>query len=192
MRQHGRSWLMRIDQTGDGSRRCHEHPIADMTRSRHNLSFPRFERVPKAEIDSIERQNWVFHGDILGQKGALQPIRLFKTKSIAIERHVKIQSAANPYDPEWETYFEKRLDVKMAHNLKGKRQLLHLCHLVGWLPTFINEEVVAYGVREQITFTRGRPYEKRDQCFIELSVRKRHVFSWLGPRVKAIAMYAET
>jgi hypothetical protein len=32
---------------------------------------------------------------------------------------------------------------------------------------FINEEVAAYCVREQVTFTRGRPYEKRDQCFIE-------------------------
>jgi site-specific recombinase XerD len=30
-----------------------------------------------------------------------------------------------------------------------------------------NEEVAAYCVREQITFTRGRPYEKRDQCFVE-------------------------
>ena len=32
---------------------------------------------------------------------------------------------------------------------------------------FIKEEVAAYCVREQITFTRGRPYEKRDQCFVE-------------------------
>ena len=32
---------------------------------------------------------------------------------------------------------------------------------------FINEEVAEYCVREQITFTRGRPYEKRDQCFVE-------------------------
>jgi hypothetical protein len=32
---------------------------------------------------------------------------------------------------------------------------------------FINEEVAAYCVREQNTFTRGRPYEKRDQCFAE-------------------------
>jgi hypothetical protein len=32
---------------------------------------------------------------------------------------------------------------------------------------FINEEVAAYCVGEQITFTRGRPYEKRDQCFVE-------------------------
>jgi hypothetical protein len=33
---------------------------------------------------------------------------------------------------------------------------------------FLNEDVVAYCAREQITFTRGRPYEKRDQCFIEV------------------------
>jgi hypothetical protein len=29
---------------------------------------------------------------------------------------------------------------------------------------FLNEEVVAYCEQEQITFTRGRPYQKRDQC----------------------------
>jgi site-specific recombinase XerD len=32
---------------------------------------------------------------------------------------------------------------------------------------FINEEVASYCAHEQITFTRGRPYEKRDQCFVE-------------------------
>ena len=32
---------------------------------------------------------------------------------------------------------------------------------------FINEELVAYCEQEQITFTRGRPYQKRDQCFVE-------------------------
>jgi site-specific recombinase XerD len=32
---------------------------------------------------------------------------------------------------------------------------------------FINEEVAAFCVREQITFTRGRPNMKRDQCFVE-------------------------
>ena len=29
---------------------------------------------------------------------------------------------------------------------------------------FLNGEVVAYCEKEQITFTRGRPYQKRDQC----------------------------
>ncbi|HEX6551149.1 MAG TPA: transposase family protein [Ktedonobacteraceae bacterium] len=32
---------------------------------------------------------------------------------------------------------------------------------------FINEVLVAYCAQEQITFTRGRPYQKRDQCFVE-------------------------
>jgi integrase-like protein len=32
---------------------------------------------------------------------------------------------------------------------------------------FLNEVVVAYCEQEQITFTRGRPYQKRDQCFVE-------------------------
>src|SRR6266705_1057602 len=32
---------------------------------------------------------------------------------------------------------------------------------------FINEVMVAYCEQEQITFTRGRPYQKRDHCFVE-------------------------
>ena len=33
---------------------------------------------------------------------------------------------AHPYDPGWEPYFEQRLGVKMAANLRGRRQLLYL------------------------------------------------------------------
>lgn len=32
---------------------------------------------------------------------------------------------------------------------------------------FINEVIVAYCEQEHITFTRGRSYQKRDQCFVE-------------------------
>lgn len=32
---------------------------------------------------------------------------------------------------------------------------------------FLNEDVVTYCEQEHITFTRGRPYQKRDQCFVE-------------------------
>ena len=31
----------------------------------------------------------------------------------------------------------------------------------------INEVMVAYCEQEQFAFTRGRPYEKRNQCFVE-------------------------
>jgi hypothetical protein len=32
---------------------------------------------------------------------------------------------------------------------------------------FINTDLVAYCAQEQISFTRGRAYEKNDQCFVE-------------------------
>ena len=32
---------------------------------------------------------------------------------------------------------------------------------------FINEGVIAYCAQEHLTFTRGRPYLKNDQCFVE-------------------------
>ena len=32
---------------------------------------------------------------------------------------------------------------------------------------FINDELIRYCEREQITFTRARPYRKNDSCFIE-------------------------
>ena len=35
-------------------------------------------------------------------------------RKIPIVRHVKVKAAANPYDPKWEPYFEKRLQRKMA------------------------------------------------------------------------------
>lgn len=97
--------------------------------------------IRKKYFQSIGGQHWVFHGEVLGQKGALQPIRLFKAKSVTIERHVKIQSEANPYDPEWETYFEKRLDVKMAHNLKGKQKLLFLWKQQDGLCPLCNQKI---------------------------------------------------
>ena len=90
-----------------------------------------------------------------GQKGTFQPIRLFKAKSIAIERHVKIQSAANPYDPEGETYFEKRLDVKMAHNLKGKRQRLYLWKPQGGLCPLCTRKIT------KLTYESSRIFGER-------------------------------
>ncbi len=82
--------------------------------------------IRKKYFHSIGGDNWVFSGEVLGRDGAFHPIRLLKMRSISIERHAKIQSEANPYDPAWETYFEKRLDVKTVHNLRGRRKLLAL------------------------------------------------------------------
>jgi len=91
--------------------------------------------------------NWVFFGQILQAKGKLQDVRLFRATSVLIRRHAKIQGDANPYDPQWEPYFEARWGLRMARNMRGRRQLLRLwkeqeglcavCHqrmteLTGW------------------------------------------------------------
>jgi len=81
--------------------------------------------IKEKYFKSIGGNNWVFSGTTVND-GKVQQHWLLQIASVPIERHVKIKGAANPYDPTWETYFEKRLDVKMANDLKGKRTLLYL------------------------------------------------------------------
>lgn len=69
---------------------------------------------------------WVFTGVLKDEKGQTKVVRLFAASHVRIERHTKLRAEANPYDPAWETYFEKRLDVQMAARLQGKRWLSYL------------------------------------------------------------------
>lgn len=41
-----------------------------------------------------------------------------------IKRHRKVKQDANPYDPEWELYFEERITRKLKHYLRGKPRTL--------------------------------------------------------------------
>jgi RNA-directed DNA polymerase len=82
--------------------------------------------IKKKYFHSIGRRNWVFCGQVEDKDGKTRHVQLFDIPSIPIKRHTKIKGAANPYDPAWETYFEKRLDLKMEHNLKGRPKLLYL------------------------------------------------------------------
>jgi RNA-directed DNA polymerase len=67
----------------------------------------------------------VFYGETK-REGTPHRHRIKRLANVPIKGHVKIQGAANPYDPAWEAYFEKRLGVKMSNDLKGRRQLLYL------------------------------------------------------------------
>ncbi|HEU5382407.1 MAG TPA: group II intron reverse transcriptase/maturase [Ktedonobacteraceae bacterium] len=69
---------------------------------------------------------WVFTGFLKGKEGQMKMVHLLSADSIRIQRHTKIRAEANPYDPSWEPYFEKRLDVQMFAVLKGRRWLQHL------------------------------------------------------------------
>jgi len=75
---------------------------------------------------AIGGRNWVFCGERRGKGGQPQQVRLFCASPVAIKRHPKIKRAANPFDPAWEVSCEQRLGVKIAGDLKGRRQLLYL------------------------------------------------------------------
>lgn len=84
--------------------------------------------VKRKYFKSKGKRNWVFSGEVEGQGGKTRTIELFNIPGVPIKRYIKIKGVANPYDPEWETYFERRLDQKMAEDLKGRRKLLYLWH----------------------------------------------------------------
>jgi RNA-directed DNA polymerase len=83
---------------------------------------------------------WVFYGAIENKDGSNRTVHLLKAASVPIKRHIKIKGEANPYDPFWEEYFERRLDVKMDSTLKGRRQLLTLYKEQGGICPICHQE----------------------------------------------------
>lgn len=68
----------------------------------------------------------MFQASYPDRRGEPRTIRLAKAADTPIKRHVKIKAAANPYDREWESYFEERLARQMKDNLHGYKKLLRL------------------------------------------------------------------
>ena len=71
-------------------------------------------------------RNWVFGTTAEDDKGEKKVVKLVIASDTPIKRHVKIKGAANPYDPEFETYFEERLCLTMKESFKGRNRLLYL------------------------------------------------------------------
>ncbi len=73
-------------------------------------------------------RQWVFSAlrpEIMAS-GEQMRTSLILLSDTAIRRHVKVQAKLNPFDPQWETYLEKRLSIKMLDSLGGRRKLLAL------------------------------------------------------------------
>jgi RNA-directed DNA polymerase len=94
------------------------------------------EWIAKKYFQSIGGNNWVFSG-----KREEQAQYLTDAAHVPIKRHTKIQGKANPYDPEWENYYEKRLDVKMVDTFKGKQWLIHLWKEQGGLCPVCHQKI---------------------------------------------------
>src|SRR5438067_334559 len=76
--------------------------------------------IKKKYFQQEGHRHWVFTGIIRDSTGKVWPIQLMSAAGVKILRWVKIRSAANPYDPEWELYLEERLAWKLSHTLAGR------------------------------------------------------------------------
>ena len=76
--------------------------------------------VRKKYFRTHGRRTWTFAGETLRRDGKGKTVYLLYAANTPIRRHAKIRAAANPYDPEWELYFEKRLQTRMKECLHPK------------------------------------------------------------------------
>lgn len=54
-------------------------------------------------------RNWIFHDKVNNKYGKSTFVTLMKAAKVRIWRHIKIRSAATPYDPEYHKYFAERV-----------------------------------------------------------------------------------
>jgi RNA-directed DNA polymerase len=69
------------------------------------------------------RRHWVFTDTLLDQKGQGRPIQLMAAAQVKIIRYIKIRSAVNPYDPQWELYLEARRGWQLAQTQTGRSRI---------------------------------------------------------------------
>jgi RNA-directed DNA polymerase len=97
--------------------------------------------VRKKYFRTIGSRQWRFFGEKTKPDGKASKVGLFYPGNVTIQRYVKVKGQANPYDPEWEVYFETRLGVKMSATLKGRRQLLFLWKEQDGICPICNEKI---------------------------------------------------
>lgn len=73
-------------------------------------------------------RNWIFYGKSNNKycKGIF--IDLIKAAKVAIKRHIKIKSAATPYDPDYREYLEKRSISREMERSSRKRPIRATCY----------------------------------------------------------------
>ncbi len=64
-------------------------------------------------------RNWIFYATQKTDRGESKILDLFHAASTKIQRHVKIRSAANPYDENWQKYFSSRAAMKYFNTVKA-------------------------------------------------------------------------
>ena len=84
--------------------------------------------IKKRYFHAIGTRNWVFAAETGERFSNGNPVlKSFRNAAdTPIKRHRPIRLEANPFDPQWETYFEERTSLKMQNSLRGRKKLIQL------------------------------------------------------------------
>ncbi|WP_281647560.1 group II intron reverse transcriptase/maturase [Parendozoicomonas sp. Alg238-R29] len=82
--------------------------------------------IMKKYFRRVGGRSWTFCAAYRDADGNGVLAELLYASDVAIKRHVKIKGNANPYDPEWEQYFEARWLKKVKESLKSRGKLIRL------------------------------------------------------------------
>jgi RNA-directed DNA polymerase len=102
-----------------------DHRISQMVwrwcRRRHRKKGWKWIKMKYFQRDG--HRHAVFTGLLLNPKGQGRPIQLMEAAKVRIIRYVKIRSAVNPYDPQWELYLEARWGWQLTQTLTGHSRI---------------------------------------------------------------------
>jgi RNA-directed DNA polymerase len=95
-------------------------------RRRHPNKGARWVR--RRYFRTVGARHWVFAAETGKTRAGGQPdlLELYDVLGTPIRRHRKIRADANPFDPQWESYYEERLGFVMLDTLRGRKQLIRL------------------------------------------------------------------
>jgi len=71
----------------------------------------------------------LFQTQTTDKNGEKRLIRIYTASQTPIRRHIKVRGAANPYDPQWELYFEQRQFHKTCGELRRRPDIFTLLRL---------------------------------------------------------------
>jgi len=92
------------------------HVLWQWAKRRHPRKSRRW--IKTRYFHCVGNRHWVFAAASSDGRGHENPMRvqLAYASDTPIRRHRKIKAAANPFDPKWASYFEKRLNAKKKDN----------------------------------------------------------------------------
>jgi RNA-directed DNA polymerase len=83
--------------------------------------------ILKRYFHTVKSRSWVFGVALSEEEAEIKErarTNLIDASALTIRRHRKIESQANPYDPNWSGYFEERLRSKMRQTRRGGQKVL--------------------------------------------------------------------